>query len=619
MDGERKASVKTVLGSLGIVFGDIGTSPIYTFRECLKAAGGHADPAVVTDLLSLVLWTLVLVVTVKYVALVMRADNENEGGIVALLGLAPDCEVGPRVAAVLLVAGIAGAALFFGDGMITPAISVLSAVEGLDTATTVFHPYLVPIALVILVALFAVQSRGSGRIGAFFGPVMAAWFALLTLAGLARILGRPDVLWALDPTRALRFLGGHGGVSLAVLGSAFLAVTGAEALYADMGHFGRGPIRLSWSAIVLPALALNYLGQGALVLADPSAAAAPFYRMVPGPWLYAVVALATLATVIASQAVISGAFSLAQQAMQVMLMPRLDVRQTSDEAIGQVYVPQVNWILMICVCGLVLGFGSSERLASAYGIAVSGTMLVTTALLGVVALRLWRWSALATGLVFGAIAAIDLAFFAANALKIADGGWFPLLVGAALFTLMSTWHRCRLLVIERFSEENAAIEAFIRDGAPSLHRVAGTAIYFASPRDTIPFSLADNVRHNKVLHERVALLTVLTERQPYVAAARRIEVRALEQNVSRIFLRFGFAERPDVPRALAQNRDAFPIDIEDTTFFVGREMPVPAVKHHVARWRERLFAFMTHNAVGASDYFAIPPKRVVELGAQVEL
>ncbi len=619
MADTAKFSPTKIVGSLGIVFGDIGTSPIYTFRECLGAAGQGADPATVIDLLSLIFWTLVVVVTLKYVVLVMRADNDGEGGIVALLDLARDAEPGTRLARVVLIAGMVGAALFFGDGMITPAISVLSAAEGLDTATTMFHPYIVPLSVVVLVALFLVQSRGSAKIGVLFGPVMLVWFALLAGMGLWRIGAHPAVLEALDPRHAATFLVGHGSTSMVVLGSAFLAVTGAEALYADMGHFGRGPIRLSWSAIVLPALVLNYLGQGANVLVDAEALHNPFYRMFPSWALYGVVALAALATVIASQAVISGAFSLAQQAMQVMLMPRLDVRQTSKDAIGQVYVPQVNWILMIGVVGLVVGFGSSERLASAYGIAVSGTMVVTTALLGLVAHRKWGWSLPVTYGVMGLIGLVDLAFFFSNALKVADGGWFPLLVGGLIFTVMSTWHRGRMLIIERMDADNAALEDFVRDGAPNLTRVKGTGVFLASRRDTIPTALSENIRHNKVLHEHVVLLTVVTERTPTVRAENRMVVRPLEQNIVRVFLHFGFAERPNVPAALEACRDRFAIDLDEASFFVGREMSVPGKRRGLAPWRERLFAFLSHNAVGASDYFNIPPRRVLELGTEVDL
>ena len=619
MSDTPKFSAAKIVGSLGIVFGDIGTSPIYTFRECLGAAGKGADPATVTDLVSLILWTLAVVVTLKYVVFVMQADNEGEGGIVALLGLARDAEPGSRLSHAILIAGLVGAALFFGDGMITPAISVLSAVEGLDTATPVFHPYIVPLTVAVLVALFLVQSRGSARIGFLFGPVMVAWFALLAGTGIWRLLSHPAVLAGLDPRHAIAFLATHGAVSLVVLGSAFLSVTGAEALYADMGHFGRGPIRLSWSAVVLPALALNYLGQAANVLVDADALHNPFYRMVPGWAIFPVVGLAALATVIASQAVISGAFSLAQQAIQVGLMPRLDVRQTSEDAIGQVYVPQINWILMVAVVGLVLGFGSSERLASAYGIAVSGTMVVTTLLLAVVARRKWGWSLPLTAAVMGAFGLVDVAFFLANALKVADGGWFPLLVGALVFIVMSTWHRGRTLVIERIDEENAAIDEFVRDGAPSLHRVKGTGVFLASPRGTVPAALAENIRHNKVLHERVVLLTVVTEPVPRVGAGRRMVVEPMEQNITRVFLHFGFAEQPDVPRALTTDPGRFAIDLDDTSFFVGRAMSVPGRRHGLTPWRERLFAFLSHNAVGASDYFGLPPERAVEIGMRIDL
>ncbi len=608
-----------VIGALGVVYGDIGTSPIYTFRESLKAAGEAPGKDVVLGLLSLIFWTLMIVVTIKYVIFVMRADNDGEGGIMALLGLARGAEPDPRLARFLLVAGIAGAALFYGDGMITPAISVLSAVEGLDVATSIFHPYIVPLTLVILVALFVVQSKGSAVIGAFFGPVMAIWFTVIAVVGLIQIAHEPVVLLALDPSHALRFVAGHIGVALPVLGSVFLAVTGAEALYADMGHFGRKPIRFAWFAFVLPALVLNYFGQGALILSDPGSVDSPFYRLFPNWALYPAVILAAAATVIASQAVISGAFSLSQQAMQLSLLPRLDVRQTSSESIGQVYVPQINWLLMFAVIGLVLGFRSSDALASAYGIAVSGTMLVTTLLLGVVAHYLWRWNAAAIAAVMGILALVDAMFFISNSLKILDGGWFPLLVGAIAFTLMSTWRRGRELILQRISEDNVPIVRFLSERAPSLPRVAGTGIYLASRRDKVPYALADNVRHNKVLHERAALLTVVTERIPTVTEDARMEVEDLGSGFSRVVLHFGFAERPDVPAALEAHREQYPIDMADASFFVGRELPIPTMRPDLALWREHLFTFMTRNAVGASSYFNIPPKRVVELGVQVEL
>ena len=608
-----------VVGALGVVYGDIGTSPIYTLRECLKAAGGGTGTEAVLGLLSLVFWALMIVVTVKYALFVMRADNDGEGGIMALLGLAAHSEADPRWRTALLMVGTAGAALFYGDGMITPAISVLSAIEGLEVAAPSLKPYVIPITVAVLVGLFLVQSRGSERIGAYFGPVMAAWFAVLAAAGLVQVAHNPGVLAALDPFHALRFLFSHGSVGFLVLGSVFLAMTGAEALYADMGHFGRGPIRLDWFAFVLPALALNYFGQGALVLAHPDATDLPFFKLFPGWALVPVVALATAATVIASQAVISGAFSLTQQAMQLGLLPRLDIRQTSKEAIGQVYVPQINWLLMLCVIGLVLAFGSSDSLAAAYGIAVAGTMVITTGLLAHVARQVWRWSVPLTAAVIGSFLVVDLAFLAANAVKIPQGGWFPLLVGVVVFTLMSTWRRGRQIVLARTSEENLPLDQFLARLDPALPRVKGTAVYLAARRATAPYSLTDNLKHNKVLHERVALLTVITERVPFIQGAQRMTVQPLGKGFTELTLRFGFAEAPDVPAALDAHRAEFPADIPETSFFLGRETPVPTVHPELSRWRERLYAFMTRNAVSASSYFQIPPKRVVELGTQVEL
>ncbi len=608
-----------VIGALGVVYGDIGTSPIYTLRECLKAAGGGTETETVLGLLSLIFWALMIVVTVKYVLFVMRADNDGEGGIMALLGLAAHSEADPRRRTALLMVGIAGAALFYGDGMITPAISVLSAIEGLEVAAPSLKPYVVPITVAVLIGLFVVQSRGSERIGAYFGPVMVAWFAVLAGTGLVQVVQNLGVLAALNPLYAVRFLASHGAIGFLALGSVFLAMTGAEALYADMGHFGRGPIRLDWFAFVLPALALNYFGQGALVLAHPDAADMPFFKLFPDWALVPVVALATAATVIASQAVISGAFSLSQQAMQLSLLPRLDVRQTSEEAIGQVYVPQINWLLMLCVIGLVLAFGSSDNLAAAYGIAVAGTMVITTGLLALVARRLWHWSVPVTALVIGFFSVVDLAFFAANAVKIPQGGWFPLLVGVVVFTLMSTWRRGRQIVLERTSADNLPIDQFLARLDPALPRVKGTAVYLAARRATAPYSLTDNLKHNKVLHERVALLTVITERVPFVQGDQRMTVQPVDKSFTEITLRFGFAEAPDVPAALDAHRAEFPIDISETSFFLGRETPVPTVHPDMPRWRERLYAFMTRNAVSASSYFQIPPKRVVELGTQVEL
>jgi KUP system potassium uptake protein len=609
-----------IIGALGVVYGDIGTSPIYTLRECFKATAEGAAPEAVLGLLSLVFWSLMIVVTTKYVLLVMRADNAGEGGIMALLGLAAHSESNQQRRTALLMLGIAGAALFYGDGMITPAISVLSAVEGLEVATPALRDYVVPIAVIVLIGLFIVQSRGSERIGALFGPIMTVWFAALAIAGFLQVVQVPAVLAALNPVHGLRFLATHGWTGFFALGSVFLALTGAEALYADMGHFGCGPIRLDWFGLVLPALALNYFGQGALVIAHPDALDSPFFHMFPGWMLYPITLLATVATVIASQAVISGAFSLSQQAMQLSLLPRLDVRQTSEETIGQVYVPQMNWLLMIGVIGLVLSFRSSGGLAAAYGIAVAGTMLVTTALLAVVARRIWGWSIPLTIGVIGVFLIVDLTFFAANAFKIPQGGWFPLLVGAVVFILMATWRRGRQIILERTSEDNLPISQFITGLNPSaLPRVKGTAVYLAAHRGTVPYALTDNLRHNKVLHERVVLLTVVTERVPHVLEVERVGVEDLGKQISRVTVRFGFAEHPALPPVLATHAKELAIELEDTSFFLGRETPVPTTRPDLALWREKLFIFMTRNAVSASDYFQIPPKRVVELGTQVEL
>jgi KUP system potassium uptake protein len=608
------------VGALGVVYGDIGTSPIYTLRECLKAAPSSNTAESVFGLLSLIFWSLVVVVTVKYVLLVMRADNAGEGGIMALLGLAAHSEPNLRRRTALLLFGLAGAALFYGDGMITPAISVLSAVEGLKVATPALANYIVPLSVIVLVGLFILQRWGSARIGAYFGPVMAVWFAALAMAGFFQLVQHPGVLVALNPLYALRFLIGHGWAGFLALGSVFLALTGAEALYADMGHFGRGPIRLDWFGLVLPALVLNYFGQGALVLAHPEAVDSPFYHLFPDWLLVPMTVLATVATVIASQAVISGAFSLSQQAMQLSLMPRLDVRQTSEEAIGQVYVPQINWLLMICVIGLVLAFRSSDALASAYGIAVVGTMLVTTALLAIVARRLWSWSIALTTVVIGFFLAIDLAFFAANVVKIPDGGWFPLLVGAITFTLMSTWRRGRQIILERTSEDNPPLDRFITALDPkAFPRVKGTAVYLAARHDTVPYALTDNLRHNKVMHERVFLLTVITERVPHVPDAERVTLEQLGKGIARVTVLLGFADSSALPPVLETHRELLRIDVGETSFFLGRELPVPTTRPDLSLWREKLFVFMTRNAVSASDYFQIPPKRVVELGTQVEL
>ncbi|RYJ04085.1 MAG: potassium transporter Kup [Acetobacteraceae bacterium] len=527
-----------------------------------------------------------------------------------------------RLRMAVLMVGLAGASLFFGDAMITPAISVLSAVEGLAVAAPSLTAYVVPIAAVVLVGLFAIQSQGSAVMGRLFGPVMAAWFLMLALSGLVRVVGQPEVLAALDPRHAIGFLAHHPGHgALAVLGSAFLALTGGEALYADMGHFGRHSIRIDWFIIVMPALVLNYLGQAALVLAEPAAAANPFFGLFPGPLLWPAVALATAATVIASQAVISGAFALVQQAIQLGAVPRLEVRQTSEDTAGQVYLPHINWLLAAAVLALVFGFRSSEALANAYGIAVAGDMLVTTLLLATVALGHWGYVWPLVGVVAVPFLLLDLAFVAGNLHKIPAGGWFPLIVGAAALTLMLVWRRGRAALLARRDQDAPLLEVFLASldapGAPQ--RVPGTAVYLTGQREVVPAALSLNLRHNGVLHDRVVLLHVLAERVPRIAEAERLTVAPLTHGFRHLTLRFGFAEKPDVPAALRLHQDAAGFDPGEASFFLGNETPVPSMHPDLPHWQEGLFAFMTRNAVRAPDYFLIPPPRVIELGTRVEL
>jgi len=610
------------LGALGVVYGDIGTSPLYAIRECFHGEYGvEPTPAHVLGVLSLVFWSLVIVISIKYLVFVMRADNRGEGGILALVALAVPRDVLPRGSGwALALVGVFGAALLYGDGMITPAISVLSAVEGLEVAAPGLGRFVVPVTVAILVALFAIQRRGTGRVGALFGPVMVVWFATLAVLGIRGIAQDPSVLGALAPWHAVEFLAEEGGVGFVVLASVFLVVTGGETLYADMGHFGRRPIRVAWFGLVLPALLLNYFGQGALLLEDPTVAANPFYRLAPAWFLYPLVALATGATVIASQAVISGAFSLTHQAIQLGYCPRLAVNHTSARESGQIYVGSVNWLLMLASCGLVLGFGSSTRLASAYGMAVTTDMVITTLLLCVVAARRWKWGA--SALVLGAaLLPVDLAFFGANLSKFFEGGWFSLVVAAVGFTLMSTWKRGRRVLRERLEETGLPLELFLPDlETNKLPRVPGTAVFLAGDPSGTPLALLHNVKHNKVVHELNVLLTLATEDVPYVPDAERTTVKPLGQGFFRVVAHHGFMDLPDVPKLLRQVRSAaLPIELERTSYFLGRERLIPAGRSGMARWREWLFSVMSQNAQSATTYFRIPPNQVVELGAQVEL
>ncbi len=612
------------LAALGVVYGDIGTSPLYTLKECFDPDHGvPPTPDNIRGIASLVFWSIIVVVTLKYVLFVMRADNRGEGGILALLALALRATGTDRgIVGPLMGLGLIGAALFFGDGMITPAISVLSAVEGLEVGTPLFSPYVVPITLVVLIGLFTIQSHGTEVVGRLFGPVMCVWFVTLAALGLAEIAGHPAILWALIPTHGLSFLFEHGWIAFLVLGSVVLAVTGGEALYADMGHFGKFPIQLAWFALVLPALMLNYLGQAALMLDQPEAARNPFYLLVPDWGLYPMVALATMATVIASQAVISGVFSLSRQAVQLGYSPRLEIKHTSDEEEGQIYIPRANWGLLLAIIALVIGFKSSTNLAAAYGIAVTGTMGATTVLALVVARSMWKWPlwlCIALGVCF---LTVDLTFFAANMLKIANGGWFPLAVGAGMFMLMATWKRGREILTKRLAEGALPLDLFLRQQkeSSSVIRVRGTAVFMTGGTATVPIALLHNMKHNKVLHQRVVFLTVQTEDIPRVSARDRVVVEGLAEGFYRITVRYGFVQEPDIPKVLRLCK-AFGLefDMMDTSFFLGRETLIPAVHPEMAEWRERLFVVMSRNAVSATDFFRIPPGRVVELGTQVQL
>jgi KUP system potassium uptake protein len=609
-----------MLGALGVVFGDIGTSPIYAFRESIKASGSFGNSSVVIGLLSLVFWAVILVVAVKYVLIVMRADNDGEGGTMALLSLV--LPTSGRMRSALLIVGLGGASLFFGDAMITPAISVLSAVEGVEIVTPLLKPYIVALAAAILVGLFMIQSRGSASVGRFFGPIMAFWFVLLGAAGAWNLLKYPQVLAALNPTYAISFLAhAEGWIAFTVLGSVFLALTGGEALYADMGHFGRKAIRIDWFLFVMPALVLNYFGQGALVLSNPDTAINPFFLMFPTSLLVPIVVLTTAATVIASQAVISGAFALVQQAIQLGALPRLDVKQTSDEAVGQVYVPQVNWLLAGAVLALVFGFRSSDALANAYGIAVAGDMLVTTVLVTTTAAVVWEWPLALVAPVAALFFALDSTFVVSNAHKIPQGGWFPLLVGTVALTLMLSWRRGREVALARREADAIPLGTFIEglSGPRPPLRVPGTAIYFTTRQDVVPAALSLNLKHNGVVHENLIFLKITTARVPKVADSDRMSAERLAPGLEQVEMKFGFAQKPDVPAALAAHSWELGPDMAKASFFLGREVPVPSLHPDVPLWQEKLYAFMTRNAVRAPDYFLIPPARVVELGTKVEM
>ena len=611
-----------MLGSIGVVYGDIGTSPLYALREAVIAAsgpGGVATPQAVLGVVSLILWALIIVVTLKYVVILLRADNHGEGGTLALMALAQRAVTYGGGAIVLL--GIVSGALFYGDAVITPALSVLSAIEGIKLVTEAFEPYVVPLTVLILFVLFAVQSRGTARVAAFFGPVMCVWFAVIAIAAITPIMRHPEILSAINPLYAVSFMIHHGIIAFVTLGAVFLAVTGAEALYADLGHFGKRPIQTAWLFIVLPSLALNYLGQGALVIGDPKAVENPFFLMFPDWALIPMVALATVATVIASQAVITGAYSLTRQAIQLGLLPRFEIRHTSEAHSGQIFIPRINMLLLIAVVLLVLMFRSSSALASAYGISVTGTMVVTGMMGFVVIWRVWKWSPFAAAALIAPFLFLDLTFLAANLLKVLEGGWVPLALGAAVMLLMYTWRRGSRLLFEKSRKLEfpmADLVAMLEKRPPQ--RVSGTAVFLTSDPISAPTALMHSLKHYKVLHEKNVILTIETAPTPRIDPAERVRLEEISKTFSKVTLRFGFMESPNVPKALAIARKlGWQFDIMSTSFFLSRRALKPAAHSGMPRWQDHLFIALSRTANDATDYFQIPSGRVVEVGTQVTI
>jgi len=620
--------LKLAVGAVGIVFGDIGTSPIYSFRETFT--GHHPlspDQFHINAVLSMIFWSMMIVVTLKYVFIIMRADNKGEGGSLALLALINRTISGKkRWARGIVMLGVFATALFYGDSMITPAVTVLSAVEGLTTVQQAFTPFVIPAAIAILVGLFAIQARGTARVGALFGPVMLIYFVALAGLGVFHIVDRPAVILAMiNPLNAASFFIEQPLKAFLAMGSVVLALTGAEALYADMGHFGRRPIKFSWLYFVLPALLLNYMGQGAMLLSMPPAQLAiavkdPFFYLASEAWRLPLVIMATLASIIASQAVISGAFSVTQQAIQLGFVPRLRITHTSESAAGQIYIPLVNWALMIMVLVLVVTFRSSSNLAAAYGIAVTGAMLIDTVLIAVVLITMWNWNRIVVGLLLIVFFTVDLGYFGSNLTKIPAGGWFPLLVGAIAFIFLTTWAKGRQLMISRMNEASLPMEIFIKSAATSAARVPGTAVFMTSSASGVPHALLHNLKHNKVLHERVILLTVRIEDVPYVPETKRVELKDYGSGFYRVKLRYGFMEEIDVPSALGQLEGCGPAcKMMDTSFFLARQTLLASSRPGMAIWREKLFAWMLRNAESAMEFFKLPTNRVVELGSQVEI
>ncbi|MGO4305686.1 potassium transporter Kup [Cupriavidus sp. RAF12] len=621
---ESPSTRALVVSAIGVVFGDIGTSPLYALKECFsKEHGIPFTPDAALGIISLLFWAMIIVVSLKYVVFVMRADNDGEGGVLALMALVLRTAA-PRSnkARFLMMLGIFGACMFYGDAVITPAISVLSAVEGLEIATPQLSNFVIPITLVILIALFLIQRHGTTAVGKFFGPIMTVWFITLGALGVFNLMQAPEILKAVNPYYGIHFLIEHSLQAFIVLGAVFLVLTGAEALYIDMGHFGAQPIRIGWFVLVMPCLMLNYFGQGALLLMNPEAASNPFYLMVPGPLLIPMVLLSTCATVIASQAVISGAFSLTSQAIQLGFVPRMRIRYTSAAEIGQIYLPVINWVLLVMVVAVVISFRKSENLAAAYGIAVTTTMLITTFLAAVCMRNVWKWNPLLVTLLGAGFLLVDLTFFAANLLKVAEGGWFPLLMGSVAFFLLMTWYSGRKLLRARSLEDGIPLEPFIAGLlAHPPHRVEGTAVFLTGNTESVPVSLLHNLKHNRVLHERVVFLSFVTRDIPFVDDDHRLTCKDLGGGVFILKSEYGFKETPDVQRVLDLAHRKLNMDFElmETSFFIARESVIPSKLPGMSMWRESLFAWMHQNGAKPSDFFSIPANRVVELGTKVEI
>ena len=619
----RESLAALTLGALGVVYGDIGTSPLYTMKEVFSPATGIPLDAVhLIGAVSVIFWGLMMVVTLKYVLLILRADNRGEGGIMALTALA--AHAAGKTAhrrTILLLMGVFGAALFYGDSVITPAISVLSAVEGLEVVTPVLKPYVLPISIAVLIGLFAVQRFGTGLVGKLFGPIIMLWFGVLAFTGVVEIIQQPAILAALNPLNAVSFLHAQGWHMFVALGAIVLAFTGAEALYADMGHFGKRPIQYAWLGLVLPALAINYMGQGALLMRDPTALENPFYRLFPQAWLIPAVILATLATVIASQAVISGAYSMTKQAVQLGLLPRMEVLYTSSKEVGQIYIPGVNWLLLVSVLLAVVGFGSSTALASAYGIAVTVTMLITTALTFFVVRHAWGYPLPVALAATGVFLALDALLVVSCSLKFMQGGWFPLVLGIAIFTVMATWKRGRELLIGNISKDDPELLPFIKAlSADNAHRVQRTAVYAVANPATVPQALMHNMKHNQVLHERNVILTVNFHDVPWIPFEERVQITPLVPGFWKIEVNYGFKNTPDIPKALelCQSK-GLAINLFETSYFLSREIVVPTKGDGMVRWREALFALMSRNAGSVADFFRLPNNCVIELGTRVQI